>query len=68
MAKYKRIINGECNFQMIELFDDLQKLKDLQAKAHEEYLDAKRKVEEKQQDSFKLIWQIEQTKEELMRR
>jgi hypothetical protein len=31
-------------------------------------LEAKRKVEEKQQDSFKLIWQIEQTKEELMRR
>ena len=25
MAKYKRIINGECNFQMIELFDDVQK-------------------------------------------
>ena len=25
MAKYKRIINGECNFQMIELFDDVEK-------------------------------------------
>ena len=25
MAKYKRIINGECNFQLIELFDDVEK-------------------------------------------
>jgi hypothetical protein len=31
-------------------------------------LEAKRRVEQKQQDSFNLIWQIEQTKEELMRR
>jgi len=52
---------------MNELKSRLQKLKDLQAKAHEEYLEAKRKVEQKQQDSFNLIWQIEQTKEELMR-
>ena len=45
----------------------LQKLKDLQAKKHEEYLAAKREVEQKQRDSFDLIWKIEQTKEELMR-
>ena len=25
MHKYKRIINGECHFQMIELFDDVEK-------------------------------------------
>jgi hypothetical protein len=25
MTKYKRIINGECHFEMIELFDDVQK-------------------------------------------
>ena len=25
MTKFKRIINGECHFQMIELFDDVQK-------------------------------------------
>ena len=52
---------------MNELKTRLQKLRDLQAKAHEEYLAAKRKVEEAQQYSFKLIWQIEQTKEELMK-
>ena len=25
MKKYRRIINGECSFQMIELFDDAKK-------------------------------------------
>jgi len=25
MTKFKRIINGECNFTMIELFDDVEK-------------------------------------------
>lgn len=25
MTKFKRIINGECSFQMIELFDDVEK-------------------------------------------
>jgi hypothetical protein len=25
MTKFKRIINGECHFEMIELFDDVQK-------------------------------------------
>jgi hypothetical protein len=25
MQKFKRIINGECSFQMIELFDDAEK-------------------------------------------
>ena len=24
MSKFKRIINGECHFQMIELFDDVE--------------------------------------------
>ena len=26
MTKFKRIINGECHFTMIELFDDVEKL------------------------------------------
>ena len=51
---------------MNEIKTRLQELKDLQAKAHEEYLEAKKRVAEKQQDSFSLIWQIEQTKEKLM--
>ncbi len=46
----------------------LQKLKDLQAKKHEKYLEAKQKVGKYQKDSFRLIWKIEQTKEELMRK
>jgi hypothetical protein len=25
MTKFKRIINGSCSFQMIELFDDIEK-------------------------------------------
>ena len=25
MGKYKRIINGDCHFTMIELFDDVEK-------------------------------------------
>jgi len=25
MKKYRRIINGECSFEMIELFDDVKK-------------------------------------------
>ena len=45
----------------------LQKLKDLQAKKHEKYLEAKQKVGKYQKDSYRLIWKIEQTKEELMR-
>ena len=28
MTKFKRIINGECHFQMIELFDDVKKAAD----------------------------------------
>ena len=51
---------------MNEIKTRLQELKDLQAKAHEEYLEAKKRVAEKQQDSFSLIWQIEQAKEKLM--
>jgi flagellar biosynthesis chaperone FliJ len=51
---------------MEEIKSRLQELKDLQAKAHREYLEAKKRVEQKQQDSFNLIWQIEQTKEKLM--
>ena len=45
----------------------LQKLKDRQAKKHEKYLEAKVKVNKYQQDSFNLLWKIEQAKEELMR-
>ena len=29
MAKYRRIVNGECHFQMIETFDDAEKAADL---------------------------------------
>ena len=28
MTKFKRIINGECHFEMIELFDDVKKAAD----------------------------------------
>ena len=51
---------------MNEIKTRLQKLKDLQAKKHEKYLEAKVKVNKYQQDSYKLLWQIEQTKERLM--
>ena len=30
MTKFKRIINGECHFQMIELFDDVEKASNTQ--------------------------------------
>lgn len=44
----------------------LQKLKDLQEKKHQKFLEAKRKANKYQQDSYKLFWQIEKTQEELM--
>ncbi len=44
----------------------LQKLKDLQEKKHKKFLEAKHKVSKYQQDSYKLLWQIEQTKEKLL--
>ena len=44
----------------------LQKLKDLQAKKHQKFLEAKQKVNKYQQDSYRLLWQIEQAKEQLM--
>ena len=53
---------------MEELKTHLQKLRDQQSKAHEEYLKAKRELALKQQQSFNLLWQIEQAKEQLMRR
>ena len=30
MTKFKRIINGECHFEMIELFDDAEKASNTQ--------------------------------------
>ena len=30
MTKFKRIINGECHFEMIELFDDIEKASNTQ--------------------------------------
>ena len=51
---------------MIEKKNHLQKLMDKQRKKHEKFLEAKRKVSKYQKDSYKLFWQIEQTKEELM--
>ena len=53
---------------MEELKTHLQKLRDQQSKAHDEYLKAKRELALKQQQSFNLLWQIEQAKEQLMRR
>ena len=44
----------------------LQKLKDLQAKKHQKFLEARHKVNKYQQDSYKLLWQIEQVKEKLL--
>ena len=32
MTKFRRIINGECHFQMIELFDDVKKASDTQVR------------------------------------
>jgi hypothetical protein len=51
---------------MEELKTRLQKLRDQQSKAHEDYLKAKKDLALKQQQSFNLLWQIEQTKEKLM--
>lgn len=51
---------------MQDIKTHLQKLKDLQAKKHEKYLEAKVKVNKYQQDSYKLLWQIEQVKEKLL--
>ena len=52
---------------MEELKTRLQKYRDLQQKKHEKYLEAKRKVDKYQKDSYRLIWKIEKAKEELMR-
>ena len=30
MTKFKRIINGECHFEMIEIFDDVEKASNTQ--------------------------------------
>jgi hypothetical protein len=46
----------------------LQKYRDLQAKKHEKFLEAKRKVSKYQKDSYRLFWKVEKAKEELMRR
>jgi hypothetical protein len=51
---------------MQDIKTHLQKLKDLQAKKHEKYLEAKQKVNKYQQDSYRLLWQIEQVKEQLL--
>jgi hypothetical protein len=45
----------------------LQRYRDLQQKKHDKYLEAKHKVDKYQKDSYRLLWKIEQTKEELMR-
>ena len=52
---------------MNELKTRLQKYRDLQQKKHDKFLEAKQKVRKYQKDSFRLLWKIEQTKEELMR-
>ena len=51
---------------MEEIKSRLQKLKDLQAKKHEKFLEAKRKVSKYQKDSYRLFWKIEKAKELLM--
>ena len=52
---------------MNELKTRLQKYRDLQQAKHEKFLEAKQKVYKYQKDSYRLLWKIEQTKEELMR-
>jgi hypothetical protein len=52
---------------MEELKTRLQRYRDLQEKKHYKYLQAKQKVNKYQKDSYRLLWKIEQTKEELMR-
>ncbi len=44
----------------------LQKLKDLQAKKHKKYLEAKHKANKYQKDSYRLFWKIEKTQEQLL--
>ena len=44
----------------------LQKLKGSSSEETQEVLEAKYKVNKYQQDSYKLLWQIEQTKEQLL--
>jgi hypothetical protein len=51
---------------MIQLKNRLQKLRDLQERKHQKYLETKRKMEKYQSDSFRLIWKIEQTKDKLI--
>jgi hypothetical protein len=51
---------------MEELKTRLQRYRDLQAKKHDKYLQAKHKVNKYQKDSYRLLWKIEQTKERLM--
>ena len=51
---------------MEELKTRLQKYRDLQAKKHEKFLEAKQKVYKYQKDSYRLLWKIEKAKELLM--
>jgi len=51
---------------MEELKTRLQRYRDLQAKKHDKYLQARQKVNKYQKDSYRLLWKIEQTKERLM--
>ena len=53
---------------MEELRTRLKKSRDLEAKKHEKFLEAKRKVSKYQKDSYRLFWKVEKAKEELMRR
>jgi hypothetical protein len=48
---------------MSKLKTRLQRYRDLQDKKHQKYLEAKQKVNKYQQDSYRLLWKIEQTKE-----
>ena len=51
---------------MEELKTRLQKYRDLQAKKHEKFLEAKHKVNKYKKDSFRLLWKIEKAQELLM--
>ena len=51
---------------MEELKTRLQRYRDLQAKKHDKYLQAKQKVSKYQKDSYRLLWKIEKAQELLM--
>ena len=52
---------------MEKLKHRLQRLRDLQQKKHDKYLEHKFKANKYEKYSFRLMWKVEKVKEELMR-